>query len=226
MYGEWVRNRPTEGVLSDPVLHFVFVGQSVYGAKLSLVRGGVPVRRANEFAAWMSDCWAALVPSLRDDVYQDKPAFALWVFGPILEGERDHASDFSLNAAEREAWWLALRPLALKVVREGPWGEVDSLLRSVKESPLLAGILLRDIAGLFQALRERTGALDSASTRFYCHDCIECACAAIEESLTRSTDAQEREELYVIVSYWAAPPLANVTAAAAARRIRMHTAPA
>lgn len=220
LYGELVRNRPTEGILSDPLLHFVFVGQSVYGAKLALIGGVIPLERADEFAARMMDCWAALLPSLDDNARQDKPAFALWVFGPILVEKADDAPRFHLTPAERRAWWLALRPLALTIVREGPSSEVNSLLRCLKGSPLIVGIGNPDIGGLFLALQERMNVLDPKSTGFYWLDSIECATFTIEALLTTTTNAQERDRFYAIVASWAAPPLANETASAAARRMR------
>jgi hypothetical protein len=221
VYGELLTNRPAEGILRDTACYFHFVGQSIFGAKKALVGGGIPLGRADEFAARMQACWAVLGPSLGDTEYEDKPPFALWVFGPILGSNRHESLAFASTLDERKAWWLALRPLALSIVREGPSKEINSLLRGIKDSPLLASMGSRDVDDIFQSLHDRTKSLIRDSTGFSWDDSIECASVAIEAILARTANAKERADLYAVVESWAAPPLVNEHAAAAARRIRM-----
>ena len=123
--------------------------------------------RAGEFAARMLACWAVLGPSLGDGEYKDKPSFALWVFGPIFGSNRHETLAFAPTLDDRKAWWLALRPLALSIVREGVAKEINSLLRSIKQSPLLASMGSSDVGYIFQSLYERTKALTCDSTGFF-----------------------------------------------------------
>jgi hypothetical protein len=201
-------------------VHALFVGQSVFGAKMALANGGVPVSRATEFAANMEECLRALLPSLDDAQQKDTPAFTLWVFHPILIGEDENTSKLKLTEEDRHAWWRALTPLAISIVREGPSREIHSLLRCLKKSPLLQRLDATDVIELVAPMCKRTEALTPESMGFYWDDAISCASSVIESVMARAIDVPARDQLYQFVATWAAPPLAIESAGAAAKRLR------
>lgn len=208
------------GVLSDPSVHALFVGESVFGAKEALANGGVPLARAHEFASCMEECWRALVPSLSESEKKNAPAFALWVFHPILDEKNEDSSKLHLTLEDRHAWWRVLKPLAGLIVRDGPSREINSLLRCMKESPLLARIEAADIMDLLVTLRAKTASLTRETLGYYWDDAISCASSVIESIAANTADAPTRDQLYAFVATWAAPPLAIETAGAAAKRLR------
>lgn len=208
------------GVLSDPSVHALFVGQSVFGAKQALVNGCVPLSRAKEFATRMEECWRALGPGLSESKQKDAPAFALWVFRPILGAENETTSKLKLTSEDRLSWWRVLKPLALSIVRDGPSRETNSLLRCMKKSPLLARLDGAEIMELLMALRTKTANLTHEMVSSHWADAISCASSVIESVTANTTDAPTRDQLYAFVATWAAPPLAIENAGAVAKRLR------
>jgi hypothetical protein len=217
---ELVASPPLAGILSDPSVHALFVGQSVFGAKEALANGGVPLARASEYARQMGDCWNALVPSLDEGERKDAPAFALWVFHPIFDAGNNASSRLKLTIEDRLAWWQALKPLAMSVVRDGPSREINSLLRCMKGSALTARLKGAGIADFLEALRVKTTALTRESVGYHWFDAISCAADVIESVSANTTDPIVRDRLYALVSTWAAPPLASDAAGAVAKRLR------
>jgi hypothetical protein len=215
-----IASPPAAGVLSDPSVHALFVGQSVFGAKQVLANGGVPLDRAKEFVGRMEACWRALMPSLSESERQDAPAFALWVFHPILDANNANSSKLELTPEDRLAWWRALKPLAVAIVRDGPSREIGSLLRCMKNSPLLAHLDGGEVEDLFVALHAKTATLTRDTTGHHWDDAISCASSAIEAVTANTTDASTRDRLYKFVANWAAPPLAIESAGAVAKRLR------
>jgi hypothetical protein len=208
------------GVLSDPAVHALFVGQSVFGAKQALANGGVPLARAKEFATRMEECWRALVPSLSESERKDAPAFALWVFHPILDTETENASKLKLTTDDRLSWWRVLKPLAISIVRDGPSREINSLLRCMKKSPLLVRLDGAEIMDMLVALRTKTATLTRETIGYHWDDAISCASSVIESVTANTRDAATRDQLYAFVAAWAAPPLAIESAGAVAKRLR------
>jgi len=221
VFQELVAAPARSGILSDPAVHALFVGQSVFGAKQALANGGVPLARANEYAGLMHECWKSLLPSLDEGERKDAPAFALWVFHPILDAENnEQPSGLKLAPQDRLAWWQALESLAVSIVRDGPSREINSLFRCMKRSPLAACLDEPAIADLLGALRERTTLLTSESVGSYWPDAISCAADVVESVSANTTDISSRDKLFAIVSSWAAPPLTNEGAGAVAKRLR------
>ncbi len=208
------------GVLSDHAVHALFVGQSVFGAKEAVAHGDVPLARASEYASQMEHCWKALLPTLDETHRKDAPPFALWVFHPIVDPEKDESSPLKLTPADRLAWWRALAPLAISVVRQGPSREVSSLFRCMKGSPLVEQLDGSELIELLTALGTRTATLTRASVGPHWDDAIACAAAVIEPVCRRTIDAKTRDELYAFLSTWASPPLAHESVGAVAKRLR------
>jgi hypothetical protein len=208
------------GILSDPVVHALFVGQSVFGAKEALANGAVPLARANEYTSHMQACWKTLLPSLIEGERKDAPAFALWVFHPVLDADKETSSRLKLAPEARIEWWKALKPLAVSIVQDGPSREIDSLFRCLKRSPLTAHLDGPAMMVLLEALRTKTAPLTRESIGYYWIDAISCAAEVIESITANTTDAALRDQLYGLVSTWAAPPLAVESAGAVAKRLR------
>jgi hypothetical protein len=162
-----------------------------------------------------------LVPSL-DDARGDAPAFALWVFHPVLDaaGRSTSSSELKLTPEDRATWWRTLKTLADAIVREGPSRELSSLFRCMKDSPLLASLDGDEVIDLLVSLSTRTATLSRDSLGFYWDDAISCASAVVESITPNTAEPRTRDRLYALVASWAAPPLAIETSGAVARRLR------
>jgi len=215
---EFLGSPAEAGILHDPAMHAYFVGQTVFGAKQALSNGLIPVEEAGEFAARMRRSWGPLVAILGADEYKDPPAFALWVFSPILEGQR--SARFKLSPEDRLVWWRALRELALAVVREGPPREVSHLFRKMTASPLLQTLDVLDVLDLLEALGERTKPLTSAELGYRWTDAISAACTVVESVHRSNVDRSVLDLLYNLASTWAARPFVVEEAASLAKNLR------
>lgn len=216
-----IRSPSQSGVLSDSSMHLLFVGQSVFGAKQALANGGVPFERADEFAQRMKTCWEALRSAPVGAEQKDPPAFALWVFHPILDAADEQGrSKLELTDDARQGWWRILKPLATSVAREGPLREVHSLLHCLKHSPLVARVDGAEVLDILVELRSRAETFAPEDGAYHRDDTIACASSVIESVMANTVDAIVRDELYSLVAAWAAPPLGNETAATVAKRLR------
>jgi hypothetical protein len=212
------------GILGDPSVHALFVGQSVFGAKEALDNGDIPLARANEYAGLMRECWKALRPSL-DESKQKDVAFALWAFSPILDAKNESSPGLKLTPKDRLTWWNALKPLAISIVQAGPSREIDSLFHCLARSPLTASLdtpIIANLLDLLEALRARTASLTLESAGYYWLKAISRAANVIESITANTKDTMSHDQLYALVSTWAAPPLAVENAGAVAKRLREY----
>jgi hypothetical protein len=125
------------GLLNAPEAHAFFVSRAVFGAKLQVLNGVVPVDRASDYVSFVTQCGSVLLPRLSENRDGDTPAFWLWVFHPILD---ELGSDAKLKPGsdDRLKWWRALCDLARSIVRFGSAREISDLFSRLRKSPLLA----------------------------------------------------------------------------------------
>lgn len=201
-------------------MYTLFVGQSLFGAKLALVRGGVPLARTHEFAHRVHECWNALAGTLSEDERKDAPAVALWIFSPILDKNHNSDPELELTTEDRLTWWRALYNVAVSIVRDGPSREVGWLFHVMAGSPVVQAFQQSDYVELLEALQTRTRTLDRASLGYHWADALSSASEVIEALAQNEQETATVDLLYRIVSDWAAPPLSVERAGAAARQIR------
>jgi hypothetical protein len=179
--------------------------------------------RASEYASLTQAAWEALAPRLEEGGREGHaPAFALWVFDPVLHQQAEGAK--SWTDAELDTWWTHLEPLARAIVRDGPWREISSLTRLLNESRLTGAIAVGRLWPLVEAIAVRAAALDPRQGGAYWRQALTCASSLAEKMAERTSDRKLRDDLYAVVSKWGASPLSLDEAAAAAKRIREQPA--
>jgi hypothetical protein len=218
IFEELVARPSLHGVLADPSLHAFFVGQAVYGAKLALVGGAVPLERATEFFLRIDSCWSSLLPTMSEDPTRDRPAVALWALSPILETNEN--SEHSLRTNDRLAWWRAASATALAIVRDGPWQEIDHLMGALGKSSLLDSLTVTALRPVLEALDARTKGILQAAPRYRWDHALTSAAVVIECVAPFTTDNAARDWLFSLLTAWAAAPLSNEKAAQVARGLR------
>ena len=223
MAWEVLANPPSEGLLANPEFFEIFAGQLAFGCKLALASGWVPLERASEYASLTQAAWRALAPRLKDGAREgNAPAFALWVFDPVLHQQAEGAK--SWTDADLDTWWNHLEPLAGAIVRDGPWREISSLTRLLSESRLTGAIDVGRLWPLVETIAVRAAAVDPPQGGAYWRQALTCASSLAVKMAERATHPKLRDDLYAVVSKWGASPLSLDEAATAAKSIREQPA--
>jgi hypothetical protein len=141
-------------------------------------------------------------------------------------GTVEPLADHLVGLPDRGDLWLALIELAdatlwSDTLRDDTDREIWSLLRLVERSRLIDVVGAQHLRSLIDALDERVRSADLQRMRdVHWAESIACASAIAERIAALSGGHNMRDELYLIVSRWAAPPLAIEAAAIAAKRMR------
>jgi hypothetical protein len=216
--------QPTDGLLSEAACYRHFIKGIVFGAKKTVLEGGIGPDRAAEYARLLVACWDALQRTGISEEQARELDIALFAFH-VLDSVRPHQG--AEGDRDVRPWWIAMAPLAQRMVREGSRADVFQLVSLLREKSMvdkLGAVLLRD---LVEALDARVKREDGETLRAWSGhgndwpDILEYATLVLE-NVALAGDATEQmcDRIFEILRRWGEPPLGVERAVIAARNLR------